>query len=272
MLKKIIITINKFGWKHTFSKLVSGLFRRFSIPTELRITKTEVNHELVNRFSNRVQHGQFKGLDLASDVWWGIHDSGSKILGQYESHVLKQIVDLSKFYNHFVDIGAADGYYAVGVLKSGIFDKSVCFEISEKGRKVIENNSIINGVRDKIDILGVATSNELYKILSETPPSVILCDVEGAEYNILSDEVLGASKQSSFIIETHKSHDPSEYNSLHDKLLLRASKYFNVALLKRENPDIYSFRELDLLSDDARLLIFSESRTHNMEWICLTPK
>jgi hypothetical protein len=59
------------------------------------------------------------------------------LLGLYEQEVLTSLFNVPKSHKIFVDLGAADGYYGIGVLVSKHFDQSYCFEISKKVRRLL---------------------------------------------------------------------------------------------------------------------------------------
>ena len=104
--------------------------------------------------------------------------------------VINKIIYCSKNYDTFIDIGAADGYYAIGAVFSNLFSKSICFEISEKGWIIIEENSILNGVYDRIKIFGIANTNSIKNVLKSDTEALILIDIEGDEFDLLSDDFL----------------------------------------------------------------------------------
>lgn len=115
--------------------------------------------ELSKRMQHTVQYGPFSGMKFSQDNWWGLSDRGAMLIGIYEKEVLDSIMSVPKKYNIFIDLGAADGYYSVGSLISGKFTKSYSFEISQKGRDVIQKNALINHVNKKLEIFGEATKN-----------------------------------------------------------------------------------------------------------------
>jgi hypothetical protein len=233
--------------------------------------KAEASRALKKKLGNTVRYGAFNGLRLSDDVWWGKHDIGNKLLGQYEYHVVQQLVELSQTYDCLIDIGAADGYFAVGAAKAGLFSKIVCFEIGEEGRRIIRNTAQLNEVADRVIVNGIATEESLGQVIEACGPAAILCDIEGAEFDLLTEKLLNMTRDCTFIVELHDNMG-SKYNNQRTELLERAQKNFDVAYLVRSNPPVHSFQELNDMPDDSRLLIFSESRPVNMDWLLLTPK
>ena len=114
--------------------------------------RIQMSQKFDELFNSTVKYGAFKGLKLSSETWWGSADRASMLFGLYEKEVLDSLQSISKKNTTFIDLGAADGYYGVGVLVSNLFEKSICYEISEKGKKAIKNNAQLNNVLHKMEI------------------------------------------------------------------------------------------------------------------------
>jgi hypothetical protein len=128
------------------------------------------------------------------------------ILGLYEQEVMENLVGAPARFGVFVDVGAADGYYAVGLLYSGRVDRSVAFESLPEGREAIARLAAENGVSDKITILGTASDHfddtiRVHKINSQE--SMFLIDIEGAAFKVLTEKVFVLLKDSLIVVETH---------------------------------------------------------------------
>ena len=158
-LKKLIKFKKRYGLKLIISQVFYSLINKFNLLSPIDCIRTRINLDISEIFQNKVAYGIFKGMKLSNNIWWGKFDIATKLLGQYELHILDKIIDLSDEFETFIDIGAADGYYAVGAVFSNLYSKSICFEISEFGRQVIEENSTINQVSNKIQIHGIATKS-----------------------------------------------------------------------------------------------------------------
>ena len=75
-----------------------------------------ISREVFEIFGGVVAYGLFGGLRLQqASIWWGAHDVGAQVLGIYEKEVADLISDLGP-RTSFISIGAADGYYAIGML------------------------------------------------------------------------------------------------------------------------------------------------------------
>jgi hypothetical protein len=194
------------------------------------------------------------------------------LLGIYEEEVLNSIMTVSNKYDVFIDLGAADGYYSIGSLISQKFRASYSFEISTKGRKVIEKNATVNKVSDKLHIFGEATK-DFYKNVpkKDLNSSVILIDIEGAEFSLLDGEVFSHLKESIIFIELHDWFFKDGEKKI-AKLMTDAKPFFNISKLTTTSRDLSKFPELLDYPDSERWLIASEGRAKLMTWLRLDPK
>jgi len=113
-----------------------------------------VNH----KFSGVVKCGPFEGLKFWKDSWWGATDRANMLLRLYEQELLTQLKSVPRRYCYFIAVGAADGYYGIGVLVGSFFEKSWCYEISEQRQDIIRGNAELSNLSDRIVIRGKAES------------------------------------------------------------------------------------------------------------------
>ena len=232
--------------------------------------RQEVWSIISKEHNHKVAYGPFKGMSLPKKVWWG-DDRISQTLGIYEEHVLSQLIDKSQQgATKFIDVGAADGYFAIGLIYSKIYQKCIAFEISKEGQKRILENAKRNHCEDSIKIYGEANLESLAAALSGPEISTVLIDIEGGEYDLLNEEALELLSDSFIICELH--HNAFDNGLARERdLLQRASRYFNTSLIKRETYNPNAFPELDHLSDAHRLMAVSEGRSKNTRWLVCSP-
>jgi hypothetical protein len=248
------------------------LFRTgFGSPVEKR--RIQLSKNLDRALSSTVKYGPFKGLKFSDDSRWNGADRCSMLLGFYELEVLNAIVALQKAgkFRAFIDVGAADGYYGVGVLVGNLFERSFCFEISEVGQRLIKAHAALNGVDDRISVFGRATKEFGQMVEQEYREcSVVLFDIEGAEFEILDRDVFRAYQHSAFIVEIHDWIADSAAKI--QKLKEDAAEFFEITELKTSARDMSSYEEIRAYSDTDRWLMCSEGRPRLMSWCVLLPK
>jgi tRNA G37 N-methylase Trm5 len=71
-------------------------------------------------------------------------DRGGMILGMYEQEV---ITTLNQNRGRIlINLGAGDGFYSIGGVKSGLFEESIAFEMRSESQSLIIENARLNGV------------------------------------------------------------------------------------------------------------------------------
>ena len=225
------------------------------------------------KHSSTIQYGPFQGMILSQGDWWGKIDRPSMIYGFYEQEVLESLTSNKGKYKTLIDVGAADGYYAIGGIISGTFEKAICYEIAKEGQDQIKKNADLNKVSKNIEIRGEAKEN-FYNDFTheELASSLILMDIEGLEFDIFSkSKDFQTLKNSSLIIESHALYF-DDGKEKQEGLIKMAEEFFNVTELKMSSRDLSNIPDLRLFSDSDRWLMCSEGRGELMSWFRLDPK
>lgn len=237
-----------------------------------KLRRKRVSRELFSKNNGVVQRGVFKGLvlDGRSNISQG--PLGLKIYGLFEQEVVKQIEKHAP-YSFVVNIGAADGYFSLGMVKSGLAKQSICFEITQKGREAIHRNTRINQVEDQVVVYGKADQN-INTFLNQAnyhpDRSLVLCDIEGGEFNLFTDRFFKAIQGAFVIIELHDrifmdSTDPRK------KIMANIPPGYHHEIICSTPPKWSGIADIEALSDNDRALVTSEGRNLIGEWLVLTP-
>lgn len=254
------------------SSRLKWLLNRLFIWIPIQERRKHLSRQVDKYFNSTVAYGPFKGQKLTPKNWWDVKDRASMLLGIYEQEILHSLAGLPRNYTTFIDLGAADGYYAIGSLVSGQFNKAYCFEMSKKGRDVIQENANLNNVANKISIYGKADSDFYKNIPAEDlSSSVILFDIEGAEFDICTAELFEKLKKSVIFMEIHSIFF-ADGQQRYENLKKNAQAWFNLTELTTGPRDPSQFPELDGYEDTDRWLICSEGREKRMTWLRLDPK
>jgi hypothetical protein len=232
-----------------------------------------VQKRVVALCGNTVRYGLFRGLQLVRDTQWGVGlDRASMLLGFYEQEVLASLAALDAERRIFMDIGAADGYYAVGALVSGRFDRAVCFESSADSRYVIARNAELNGVQDRLTVMGEATPGFAECLSSdERRRAVVLMDIEGGEFALLDARALATLRDTVVIVELHDWLVPDGAQGL-ARLRALASETHDITEFRMSSRDPSRIPELWAFDDTDRWLLCAEGRPVLMSWLRLDPK
>ncbi|MBF9059802.1 hypothetical protein HKCCSP123_11475 [Rhodobacterales bacterium HKCCSP123] len=246
------------------------LSRRNELPNDIEYLKLKVLDHLLGIHGRAVAHGPLKGMKFAAEGWWGGADLNAKILGIYEKHVLEKIcASVTSPSAVFIDIGCADGFFAIGAVYAGIFDKAYAFDIAKEARSQTRLNAEINGLAERVVVESEASTETIKSICYEHDEVFTLIDIEGAEFDYLTDELLDVLNSCKIIIELHPWVTSDD---VREAFFQRVSQHFNVSYLAHSPVNIHQFPELERFSDDARCLCLSENRRQLSQHIFLTPK
>ncbi len=271
LIIKFIDEIKNQGPICAFIKCYGWLHKKFFGIGEIANRRIFLSNKLNKEFNGIIRYGPFKGFRFVDESWWGMTDRGSMLLGLYEQEVLKSLQNIPEKYHIFIDLGAADGYYGVGVLINSLFEKSYCYEMSPVGQKIIENNAKLNNCLDKVEIFGFADKNFYQQIpRSERDISVLFIDIEGGEFDLLDENLLKNFSKSIIFIEIHDWVLMEKNQSLEEFERL-VNKFFSIKKITTSNRDLSSFTELRDMCDTDRWLICSEGRCKLMSWWRLDP-
>lgn len=237
----------------------------------IRQRQERISLEVFDKCKGTVKYGAFQGMKLSKETWWGKLDLGSQCLGLYEKEILDFITTIPTYhYENFIDIGAADGYYGIGMVLAKKCKKSICFETSENGRETIKNNSIINGVEENIQVEAEATALSISIINDEVfNNSLVMVDIEGAEFSLFNEDIFEKLRNSTIIVEIH--NWVKNFEQKYTSFLQNASKHHSIQIIERVERPTILLEELRDFTDDNRLLLISERRPCVMRFLKLTP-
>ena len=223
-------------------------------------------------YSRTVQYGPLKGYKIPEESHWGGLARPSMLLGMYEREVVDVLVEHSEDRDILVDIGAADGFFAVGLVACGIFKRSYAFEISTNGRQVIKKSADINMVPHSVSVSGRFDKNFVARVEDlDLGRSVVLIDIEGDEFGLLDSVLIDQLRDAVVIVELHDFHF-EDGGALKSDLFARMKVHFELATITTGARDLPRSEFLDALSDNERWLLCSEGRARRMEWLIAFPR
>lgn len=104
-----------------------------------------------NRYGGTVQTGPFAGMKYDGRATGST--AAPKLIGSYESEIAPWIEQLcADSYDCVIDIGCAEGYYAVGMALRSPASKVVAFDIDSTARALCTELARLNGVSERIEV------------------------------------------------------------------------------------------------------------------------
>lgn len=155
---------------------------------------------ITNRHGWAILAGPFRGMEYVREA----HSSAllPKVLGTYELEI-QPIVEAAfeRRYELVVDIGAAEGYYAVGLALRMPAARVVAFEADpmarERCRELIERNRMA----DRIDLRGAFDPDATEEFAGRR--AFVVCDVDGYEVELFTPARVVAWSRADLLIELH---------------------------------------------------------------------
>jgi hypothetical protein len=149
--------------------------------------------------SGQVPRGPFEGLKLAPDHRIG-ELSVAKLLGVYE-HELRAVVSATDHWERVVNIGSAEGYYAVGFARRVPGRAVTAYDIDANAQTATTRTATLNGVEDRVTVLGECLPEAL--LAHADAGALFWIDIEGAEEALLLAAPPDRLARSDLLVETH---------------------------------------------------------------------
>jgi hypothetical protein len=194
-----------------------------------------------------------------------------KLLGTYESELHEVFNEiLNTQYDFILDIGAAEGYYAVGLALKIPKAKVIAFEGDEHGQALCLEMAELNNTKERVFVHGICSEKELLDFSASAGKGLIICDCEGYERDLFTEEVIKQLEEFDILLELH---DGSYSGMTISQVMSRRFEmthhveFINVRYKKPiEHLEFLGFKEEELLK------LLSEQRQMSVGWLFLKAK
>ncbi|MEO8395520.1 MAG: hypothetical protein ABI700_21175 [Chloroflexota bacterium] len=170
-----------------------------------------VDRAVAKKYGMQVQKGPFKGMNYIEIPPYKALPG--KLLGFYEVELIPAIQEtLARFYDVFINVGSAEGYYTVGYARAFPKATIIAFDIDPRQQAFCRSLATVNNVADRIQIRGECTVESLQEVVK--PNSLIFMDCEGCEFSLLKPDLLPALSGADIIVELHDFGDGTRKQQL----------------------------------------------------------
>jgi hypothetical protein len=213
-----------------------------------------------------VLHGPFRGLRYVR-----AEAAGSallpKVLGCYE-HELHPVIErvLRTDYTDIVDVGCAEGYYAVGFGMRSPAATVRAFDTSPRARRLCAELAEHNGVAARLR-LGDLCNEAVLLGLPLGRRALIVSDCEGYEAQLFTPSVAVQLARHDLLIEVHEADDPDLSRTLQSRFAATHDITVVDSVDDRHKLRLYELPELAGYDSRTRLRIVREGRAGAMEWL-----
>ncbi len=249
-------------------KLLFNILRRH-IPDRLR-PSGYLTHLVQSRTSCSVRKGPFVGMRYLKFSLGSSYIP--KLLGIYERELIPMIEEaIARHPKLVVDIGAAEGYYAVGLALRLHDSQVIAFEIEAKGQKAVREMAVLNSVETHIESYGKCEPADLAVCLANESRTLVVCDVEGYENILLDPLIVPALRNVAILVELHESMVPGVTHTLLNRFA-DSHRIKQIWQEPREREE-FPWRTIAVLLLPGAYLDWavSECRSVRMSWLWMIP-
>lgn len=196
----------------------------------------------------------------------------AKVLGTYEKELHGIIETFANGeFDVVVNLGAGEGYYAVGLARRQHAIPVVVYEALEEGRRLIQEVAAKNEVDDRLDVRGMCTREALESLFDGSKRYLVIADVEGDEIELFQPNVIELLRKSSLIVESHDFKIPRCTEELTD----RFGKTHVITVISSTERSCADFPLRVALPCRVKLWSMNEGRPTRcgpMRWLVMTPR
>ena len=232
----------------------------------------QLDDSIRGRFLNGVvRHGLFYGMKYPA-----LEAAGSalypKLLGSYELElhpVMERIIRTD--YETIVDVGCAEGYYAIGLALRIPGSKVYAFDVDDRAQRLCRQMAEVNGVSDRVKVRAACTP----AVLAGLPlgrRALIMSDCEGYEHLLFTPDCIASLAAHDVLIEVHAFVNPDIPVLLRQRF---AATHRIEAITSRDDadkPSHYPWAAHEDFSPREWRALLAEGRPGIMEWLWMTPR
>jgi hypothetical protein len=186
---------------------------------------TLIQNTVVQQCGLTVQGGPFQGMHFVAQSAEGCHVP--KLLGCYEMELHVHILAAAgRGYGAVINIGAAEGYYAVGLARLMPDARVYAYDTNPAAHPVCQSLAERNGVAERIIIGGAFRGEDFERFTGRR--TLVVCDIEGGETALLDPQRYPALKTMDLIVELHDSLEvkpsvllPERFDATHAVTMVR---------------------------------------------------
>jgi hypothetical protein len=223
--------------------------------------------EYLRRYGTAVRHGPFAGMEYDPEGQSWSNDVVAKLTGTYELELHDALrAWIAAGPAHVVDVGCAEGYYAVGLARALPGAQVHAYDIDAAARAQTAALAQRNGVAARVQVAGECTPATLRTLPAERV--ALLADCEGYERTLLDPAAAPNLARWDIVVELHEFLDPG----IADTIAERFAATHEIALVTETGRAATAPPELAFLEPGVRAKLLDERRPARMRWAVLSAR
>ncbi len=171
--------------------------------------RRQIGRELRRLFGGRCAAGPFRGMLVPEGSSWGDGDLAPKLLGAYECELHPSLEQcFARAPDLVVDVGCAEGWYAVGAALRLPGRIVHAFDLDEKALAICSEAARLNGVAERVRLERRCDADRLVALVSGAERALVILDCEGFERELLTPTSVAGLARADLIVECHDFSEP----------------------------------------------------------------
>lgn len=226
-----------------------------------------IQNTLLQHHGTVVLDGPLKGLDFLRQSAEGCHVP--KLMGSYEQPLQQYIEEaIQACYPLILNIGCAEGYYAVGMARRMPDTRVLAFDVNQKAQTVCAELAAKNGVADRVEVGALFRIEDFADYQGQRV--LVVCDIEGGERELLRPDAATGLSYMDLIVESHECLIPG----INQELINRFAPTHDIEIVQdngqRQLPNAPAW--FNNLAHLDQLLAVWEWRSGSTPWLVMKAK
>ena len=191
------------------------------------------------------------------------------IIGAYEHEIMPWLSELVKTrrYSTIINVGAAEGYFTVGLARLFPDAKVLSYETDPAWRAYCVDMANRNGVAERVAINGTCALDE-FIALAPTGPTLVMMDIDLGELQLLDPNLVPWLKQVDVLVETHDCLKVGTTQAIRDRFI----GSHDIRQVTSSGLDYKEFPILRPLLLEEIYALTNEDRRGLQDWLLMQPK
>lgn len=254
---------------------IPSKYNVYTVAGEIQFHKRVQKKYLTENGRICVLRGPFQGMQYPDFAATG-STLYPKLSGIYEEELVPIWNEvIRKPYDEIIDVGCAEGYYIIGLAIKKKDTTCIAYDIDEKAQMMCRNMAQLNGV--DVDIKAWCTPDTLLSFAdSPDKKRLLICDCEGYERELFTEETVRYLHNAELVIEAHDWRLDAEvaisqylmnlFQKTHDCNIIRGKDDYDRAYKHS------SLKELEGFSIKEKYKILEEVRPAVGCWVHIVPR
>jgi hypothetical protein len=259
-------------------QVVDWFQKRFAEPGKVSANDLNLGLRVLGVWKSRALVAEFErnhGLTILQGPFAGMAYVGAategallpRLIGTYEQELHPTIASFAADPpDCVIDVGCAEGYYAVGLARLMPQVEIHARDTDPKALVACQELARRNGVSDRIRVGGLFKPEDFQAFADRR--CLVVCDIEGAEDELLRPDLAPALAGMSIIVESHEVFRPG----LTTRLIERFAPTHDIERLDRGSRTLPLPTWFDGKNDMDRLIAVWEWRAGPTPWLVMRPK